>query len=291
MNLQAIDLNLLLVLHTVLEDGSVTGAARTLGLSQPAVSNALARLRVALDDRLVVRSGGRLLPTPRVAEMRPQLAAGLGALASLVERTAFDPASTTRTFTLADSEELSELPRLAGSFARALPQATLRLVTVDDPAAALVAGTVDVALGPRALARSGLVRKQLYEDHTVLVVRRGHPDARAPSRLARVAQIAVQSGGLRVPAPSGARIAMVMPDYMSAALAVSQCDHATVLPQRFARAISRLLPLRIIDTVATPVPISLFWHERTHADAGALRFRELVIDAVSPGPKRALPLS
>ena len=55
---------------------------------------------------------------------------------------------------------------------------------------------------------------------------------------------------------------------MSAALAVSQCDHVTTLPQRFARAISRLLPLKILDTAVTPVPISLYWHERTHGDAG-----------------------
>jgi DNA-binding transcriptional LysR family regulator len=281
MNLGAIDLNLLVTLHTVLEEGSVTGAARRLHVTQPAVSNALARLRAALGDPLVVRSGRRLLPTPRAAALLPHLENGLRELGSLFDRPVFDPATTTRTFTLADSEELSELPRLAGSFARALPEATLRMVTVDDPAAALVDGTVDVALGGNALARAGLLRRVLYDDRSVLVVRRGHPHRRAPRRLAGVPRIVVQSGGARLPA-STARIAMTMPDYMSAALAVSRCDYATTLPQRFARSISRLLPLHIVRTVTMPVPVALYWHERTHADDGAAWFRALVIEAVSP---------
>ncbi|HEY5936881.1 MAG TPA: LysR family transcriptional regulator [Kofleriaceae bacterium] len=280
MNLRAIDLNLLLVLHTVLEERSVTAAAKRLHLTQPAVSNALARLRAALGDPLVVRSGRGLLPTPRAAEMVPRLATGLRELEALIDRPAFDPATTTRTFTLADSEELSELPRLARAFAHSLPQATLRLATVEDPASALLDGTVDVALGGDALARGGLLRRVLYDDSSVLVVRRGHPLRRAPRRLAGVPRIVVQSGG-RIPATSS-RVAMTMPDYMSAALAVSRCDYATTLPQRFARSISRLLPLHIVRTVTTPVPIALYWHERTHTDSGAAWFRALLIEAVSP---------
>ena len=76
---------------------------------------------------------------------------------------------------------------------------------------------------------------------------------------------------------------MAMPDYMSAALAVSQCDYVTTLPQRFARSISRLLPLRIVQTVTTPSPVSLYWHERTHADSGSAWFRTLLIEAVAAG--------
>lgn len=283
-NLSSIDLNLLLVLHIVLAERSVTRAARRLHLSQPAVSNALARLRVVLGDQLIVRAGRSLQPTPRALEVLPRLAAGLGELAAVVEQSRFDPATTERAFTLADSEEFSELPRLAGAFARRFPAATLRLATVDDIAAALAAGAADAALGPGTLAGPGLIRRVVYDDRPVRVVRRGHPYARSPARLARAPRIVVHSGDARGSDSGDARIAMVMPDYMSAALAVSACDHVAVLPRRFARAISRLLPLHILGPEAAPVPIALYWHDRTDADPGATRFRALVIDVVTaPG--------
>lgn len=282
-NLSAIDLNLLLVLHTVLEERSVTRAAHRLHLTQPAVSNALARLRATLGDRLVIRSGGTLQPTPRALAMLPHLTAGLAALTAFVEAPRFDAATSDRTFTLADSEELSELPRLAGAFARRLPHAMLRLVTVDDLAVALADGTVDAALGPATLAGPGLVRRKLYDDRAVLVVRRGHPHTRSPKQLARLPQIVVQSGRSarrELRRVSNTRVAMVMPDYMSAALAVSVCDYVTSLPRRFAHSIRRLLPLHVIEARSSAIPIALYWHERTHDDAGAALFRALVTDAV-----------
>jgi DNA-binding transcriptional LysR family regulator len=278
-NLSSIDLNLLLVLHTVLEERSVTRAARRLALTQPAVSNALARLRATLGDPLIVRAGRELRPTPRAIEMQARLRAGLGELAAVVDQPQFDPATTDRTFALADSEELSVLPRLAGLFARRLPRATFKLVTVDDAASALAAGSADLALGPAALAGAGLLRRPLYDDHVVRVVRRGHPHARSPARLARAPQIVVASG--HAPARTDARIAMVMPDYMSAALAVSQCDHVASLPRRFARSISRLLPLQILGSTTKSFPIALYWHERTRDDPGAAAFRAIVIEAVT----------
>ncbi|MDQ3335486.1 MAG: LysR family transcriptional regulator [Myxococcota bacterium] len=279
MNLFSIDLNLLLVLHTVIHERSVTRAARRMNLTQPAVSNALARLRVVLGDRLLVRAGRSLEPTPRVAEMLPRLAAALGELAVVVEAR-FDPATTTRTFTLADSEELSVLPRFAAAFARGFPQARLRLVTVDDVPGALASGVADAALGPVARTGGGLVRRVLYADRMVRVVRRRHPHARSPSRLAKTPQIVVQSElGRPLPA-SGARVAMVMPDYMSAALAVSECDLITTLPQRFATSISKLLPLTLIGPTTASSPIALYWHERTHGDPGAAQFRDLLVAAV-----------
>jgi DNA-binding transcriptional LysR family regulator len=276
-----IDLNLLRVLHAVLEERSVTRAAHRLHLTQPAVSNALARLRDRLGDRLVVRAGRNLEPTPRAAAMQPRLAALLGEVAQLVDP-GFDARTTTRTFTLADSEELSELPRLAGAFARRFPAAMLRLVTVDDLAAALISGTADVALGPAGLTGAGLMRRKLYSDEVVRVVRKGHPHARSPELLARLPEITVHSERSRpAVAGSGARVAMTMPDYMSAALAVSQTDHVTTLPRRFAHAITRLLPLRLVGTVRAAIPIALYWHDRTHADPGSTLFRTLVIDAVT----------
>src|SRR6185369_9787465 len=118
-NLSAIDLNLFLVLHAVLEERSATRAAARLHVTQSAVSNALARLRVLLGDPLVVRSGRGLAPTPRAEEMAPLLREATERLALAVDRRGFIAAETTRTFTiaLADSHQACEVPRLAHAFA------------------------------------------------------------------------------------------------------------------------------------------------------------------------------
>src|SRR5262245_45503134 len=116
MNIASIDLNRLLVLHTVLAERSVTRAASLLHVTPSAVSNALARLRGTFDDPLLVRSGRGLVLTPRAAALAPQLADAVSAMARVVEEQShFEPARTTRTFALAcsDAEQISEVPRIA----------------------------------------------------------------------------------------------------------------------------------------------------------------------------------
>src|SRR5215831_13642500 len=103
MNLSSIDLNLLLVLHTVLTEKTVVRAATKLNVTPPAVSNALARLREILEDPLLVRRGRGLVATPRAAELAPKLEAAVGMLHRALEER-FDPAVTTRQFSLALSD-------------------------------------------------------------------------------------------------------------------------------------------------------------------------------------------
>lgn len=116
-NLSAIDLNLFLVLHAVLESGSATGAARELHVTQSAVSNALARLRDVLGDPLVVRSGRGLVPTLRCEELRPFIASAVGQLQLALEGgQGFKPETCTRIFTVAgaDHHGVSDVPKLNG---------------------------------------------------------------------------------------------------------------------------------------------------------------------------------
>src|SRR5262245_10498928 len=102
MNLSTLDLNLLVVLHAVLEERSATRAARRLGVTQSAVSNALARLRAAVGDPLVVRNGRGIVATPRAQELAPTLRDIMAKLESALDRGgAFAPEESTRTFTLA----------------------------------------------------------------------------------------------------------------------------------------------------------------------------------------------
>jgi DNA-binding transcriptional LysR family regulator len=114
-NLSAIDLNLFLVLHAVLEERSATRAAARLHVTQSAVSNALARLRQLLGDPLVVRSGRGLVPTPRAEQLAPLLREATDRLAQAVDRRGFVAAESTRTFTiaLADSHQACDVPRIA----------------------------------------------------------------------------------------------------------------------------------------------------------------------------------
>src|SRR5678816_199453 len=173
MNIASVDANLLLVLHLVLQEGSATRAARRLHLTQSAVSNALARLRAQVGDPLVVRTGRGLAPTPRAERMAPLLSTAFADLDRALGRESFQPSTCTRTFTFADSEEFSHLPRLARLFEERLPRATLDLVVSEDPLAALGAGRADVVLGPDGIRGPGLYRRVLYQERAARVVRRG----------------------------------------------------------------------------------------------------------------------
>src|ERR1700744_3732492 len=113
MNLMAFDLNLLLVLHAVLEEKSATLAAKRLNVTQSAVSNALARLRAVVGDPLLIRSGKGLVPTPRAAELAPIIAEAIEKLeAALDQGASFRPETSTRTFTLAaaDNNQARDVP-------------------------------------------------------------------------------------------------------------------------------------------------------------------------------------
>lgn len=307
-DLAAIDLNLFLVLDAVLTEGSATAAARRLHVTQSAVSNALARLREVVGDPLVVRRGRGLAPTPVALQLQPRIAAGLHELrAALAAGREFDPATTTRRFSIAltDNQEVSDLPRIVARFERQLPRASLQVVTVERLIASdgLAAGLVDLALAPAAVTAPGLRQTPLYSEQGVLVVRRDN--RKVGRRLDRAGfeatpyvdvQILGEGGhGHRVARDNLARaglrrrVVLTVPHFMAAAVAVSRTDWMTGLPRRFAAEVSRRLPLR---TVAAPLeivdfPLALHWHARSDADPGAQFFRALVVAALRPPPPRA----
>jgi DNA-binding transcriptional LysR family regulator len=306
MNLSSVDVNLFVVLHAVLEERSATRAAKRLHVTQSAVSNALARLRDLLGDPLVVRSGRGLSPTPLAIELAPRVASAVRELSAVVDRERhFDPETATRDFCIAcaDNQEFADVPRLAEVFERRLPRATLRVVTVEHLVLTdgLAAGSVDVALAPTSLARPGIHHEPLYEEEGALVVRRDHPLVRA--RLSREQFISIPHVEVRVVGDTGIgyraakeafaalglqrHVAMVVPHFMTAALVVSRTDYLGGLPRRFAKAVSRSLPIRIVEPPFSPLaklPIGLVWHDRTHDDSGGRFFRQLVLEALRDKP-------
>jgi DNA-binding transcriptional LysR family regulator len=156
--LSSLDLNLFLVLHTVLDEGSVTRAAKKLRVTQSAVSNGLARLRELLGDPLFVRHGRGLVPTPRAQDLAPVMRRAMAELKKAVDGADFVPETSKRRFTLcwSDAQTIAHLPSLLSRFSQSLPNATLRIVTVDYLLATngLAMGDIDVAVGPEESART-----------------------------------------------------------------------------------------------------------------------------------------
>jgi DNA-binding transcriptional LysR family regulator len=302
MNIEALDLNLLAVLHAVLEEGSATGAAKKLHVTQSAVSNALARLRQTLGDPLVVRNGRGLVPTPRGAELGPAIAGALAQLAAAIERgRGFVAEESTRTFTFAaaDSNQVTDVPKIAALFARRLPKASLRVVSGDYLIASdgLATGVVDATIAPTDGLRDDYRSAPVLPEAAALLVRKGHPLAReriTPKAYAALGHIDIEVA-LGRPG-TGHKLAMAefrrlgltrrasmrVPYFSTAALIASQTDLVASVPRRAGELFVEMLPLRFLETTFTirPMPMSLVWHERTHADSGARYFRELVLDAI-----------
>src|SRR5262245_25615434 len=301
-NLSAIDLNLFLVLHAVLEERSATRAASRLHVTQSAVSNALARLRQLLGDPLVVRSGRGLVPTPRAEQLAPLVRDVADRIALALDRRGFVPEETTRTFTiaLADSHQAVDVPRIAPLFAARLPRATLRVVSTDYLAATdgLTSGDVDVAFTPAQALQPGMRSRVLFEEHGALVVRRDHPQVRGrmtrelfnalphidvhvvlgrPGTGHRVAQRGWEHAHVH------RRVVLTVPYFMTAAMAAAATDCVAALPDRMADLCVRLLPLKRVEAAFTLPSLTtvMVWHERTDADPGATLFRQIVAQAVT----------
>ncbi|WP_162519769.1 LysR family transcriptional regulator, partial [Aeromonas hydrophila] len=187
------DLNLLITLDALLDEGSVAGAARRLGLSPSAMSRALARLRETTGDPLLVRAGRGLVPTPRALLLREQV----GRLVQEAEevlrpRLEVDPARLERTFTLRASEGLVELfgAALLSRLAAEAPGVRLHfLAKPDKESGPLRSGELDFETGVISATTAPELRTQaLFQDHFVAVVRPGHPLCDGPLTASRYAE-------------------------------------------------------------------------------------------------------
>lgn len=296
MSIESIDLNLLLVLHVVLDERNVARAAERLHVTPSAVSNALARLRGVLDDPLVTRRGRGIVPTPRAIELAPAIARGLRELETALRGVPFDAASCTRTFTLAvaDAGQVTWLPRIARRMASAMPRAHLRIVGIDSLISLgdLTSPEIDLHIGRRGTG-AGMHAEPLFEERTVLVARRGH--GALGKRLSRPALGALHH--VRVDMLPGKNlrddiaiayarahidrvVALTVPSFTAAAAVVAATDLVTTIPESLLtahpdlRAVNAPVPARVVE-------IALCWHDRTHTDPAAIGFRALVRAALA----------
>lgn len=276
------DLNLLVTLDVLLEEGSVTRAARRLGLSPSAMSRALARLRETTGDPLLVRAGRGLVPTPRALELRGSVGRLVqDAEAALRPAEVLDPAGLERTFTLRTSEGFVESfgPDLIARVRQEAPGVRLRFVVKPDKdSASLREGSVDLETGVVERTTSPEVRtRALFRDRLVGVVRAGHPLGRGrvtPARFAAGGHIAVSREGIATGPIDDAlaalelerEIAVIVGGFATAVALARASDLIAAVPDRHTAGLRegmRTFPL----PVETPeFTVSLLWHPRLDAD-------------------------
>jgi len=308
-SLSALDLNLLLVLDTVLQERSVARAARRLHVTPSAISNGLAKLRVTLGDPLVTRQGRGIVPTPRAKELAPGLAQALATLERVVTRPGFDAQACNKTFTLAmaDAGQVTQLPPLVALLATRMPEARLRVVGIDALLSLgdLASADVDAHVGVKATG-PGIHAQPLFTEPLVLVARKGN--AACTGRLSRQRMAQLRHVAVELAPGRGFRdrlsqayarqklernVVTTVSSFTAAATVAAASELVATLPLSVLTLFARKLGLVPVEG---PVPryavtMSLCWHERTHADPAMAAFRQVVREALSPRePRRTAEL-
>ncbi len=287
MHIGQLDLNLLHVFAAVHDTGSVGRAAERLNLSQPAVSHALARLRAALHDPLFTRAGAGVAPTPRAERLAVQVHAALQLLDSaLAEGEHFDAARSTRRFVVHMSDIGADefMPLLMAELGRSAPGVRVEVMQLapEAIAPALEQGRLDLAFGYLP-ALAGTESAPLLQEHYVVLLRRGHPQARAlrhREALTGLDFVLVTSHA----EPARAlhllglqpHIRLTLPHFTVAAAILATTDLALILPLRPALRFAELHGLQVVepDLGLPPFTVAMHWTWRQVHDPGHRWLRE-----------------
>jgi DNA-binding transcriptional LysR family regulator len=291
-----VDLNLLVVLGALLEHGSVTGAAKQLGLTQSTVSHGLARLRDVLGDPLLVRVGRGMTPTPRAQALAPAVARLLRDIRMVLSGdVGFTAATSKRVFSVASPDLVAAaFPELLGRLGREAPHVRLEMTPPPaDLGAALADGSIDLGVLPARTEGAGLVQRVIGTVSWCVLARKGHPAVKKnkidlPTWLSTPSVLVRTRDGrgelLRELATRGHHrpIAFIAPSFLAAVQAVAHTDWFFAAPRELVGGLAAELSLLMIEPPAA-VPklrIAVVWHERMHADAGHQWLRELVTEVV-----------
>ncbi len=294
--MQSTDFGLLVTLDALLQEGSVTGAARRVGLSTPAMSHALARIRERLGDPILVRSGRGMLLTPRAEALRPRVNAVVAeARRTLEPERPFVASELSRTFVVHASDYV--LTVLGATVDRILrdeaPRAFLRFVpnTPDDPARLRDQGS-DMAVGIYGDLPQEMRARQLLTDRFVVVARKGHPHIGRRFTLERfvaLAHIQVAPRGK----PGGylddvlgergltRTVARAVPYFVTALQLAAQTDYVLTISERLAKQYELALGLQVLEVPLKlrPYALSLVWHPRVDGDPGHRFLRDVFVRA------------
>ena len=299
------DLNLLVTLDVLLSEGSVVRAARRLQLSASAMSRALARLREATGDPLLVRAGRGLVPTPRAMELRDRVRSVVGdAEAVLRPALKLDLRTLSRTFAIRSTEGFVETfgPMLIARAAVAAPGVHLRFVAkLDKDSTALRDGLVDLETGVTSKAMGPEIRTQgLFRDRFVGVVRKGHPLSRgkmSAKRYASGSHIAISRRGLEMAPVDEAleslglsrNCAVTVGGFGPAIVLAGESEMIATVPEIHTRSLWRDLHHFKLPVAVPEFTISLFWHPRLDADPAHQWLRTVVTSVCGEESKRPKP--
>jgi len=295
MKVSPVDLNLLAVLDAILGTGSVSRAAEQIGISKPAMSHALARLRTQMNDPILVRSGQEWHLSEHALALRDRVRdLAEGARSVLDPERTFDPATTTRAFTIhATDHVLALLGTGIGSLlAKEAPHATLRFLSISaDDTGGLRDGRVDLALGVFPDLPPEFRTQALFQERFACVVRRGHPMVKGTLTMKcflAMKHVLVAPRG-REGSPVDAALAerglarkvtRFVPYFVVAMDLVSRSNCVVTISERLANAYADRLRLQVLKP-PLPLPtytISQVWHPRIASDPGHVWLRKRVLE-------------
>jgi len=305
MELHELDLNLLVVFNQLLVERRVSKVAESLGVSQPAVSNSLAKLRKLLGDELFLRTPKGMEPTPYADQLAESVSYALAMIHSGVnQRTSFEPSSAQRSFTIGmtDIGEIYFLPALIERLRRDAPGVTLSTVrnTTVNVRDELEAGKVDIAIGLLPHLKAGFFQRRLFMQSYVCLMRRGH---RLDKRRLSLAEFSAAEHLVVVSAGTGhgkvdellqrsgieRTVRLNVPHYVSVGHILQGSDLIATVPERLA---DRLLGPFGLVKVAHPaklpeIAINVFWHAKYHRSPANRWLRSVLFELFSDGKSGA----
>lgn len=293
-NPRNLDLNLLTVFDAIVAEGNLTRAAQRLRMSQPAMSNALARLRSALDDPLFTRTARGMTPTPRAKLIAVPVRQALDLIRNAVRPSAaFDYRSSDRRFVMAveDYGEAVIVPRFMDWLSQGAPRLQLEVRPIAGSALseAQLQGEVDLGVSYFRVRSPEFRSRLLMEESLVSMVRLDHPaigdtlsleQYLALSHVILVPRTAEGPIIDRVLRKAGLkrRVALQVPHFLSMPLIVKGTDFVCTLPRRMANVYAEHFRLRVLKTPVDcpPIPIYLVWHQSLEAEAGHTWLRDAI---------------
>ena len=290
---QRIDLNLLVAFDAIYRSRNLTAAGRALGLSQPAMSHVLGRLRSTFNDPLFIRLPRGLQPTPLADEVAPVLVEALGMIRGSLDRKTFDAAKSTRIFKIrmGDIGEVVHLPHLVRELRISAPHTRLHTTQIPAPRVrdALGDGEVDVAAGDYDLG-AGCREALLYEAEYACVLRADHPTIGSRLTLGQfraaehilIKPIGPSQHGEdleRALASCDARVPVQISHFHGVVSLVTSTDLIATVPSRLAEWMKQLAGVKVLrPPISLPkIKVSLYWHERFHRDPGNAWLRSVYV--------------
>jgi DNA-binding transcriptional LysR family regulator len=293
------DLNLLPIFLALMEERSVTRAAERLGMTQPALSNALSRLRTTLQDQLFIRERYGIQPTPIALELAPVIAEALSRLDDAVlGQQAFDPARAERLLTIAPNGyvEFVLVPAIVARVGKVAPGIRIRLTPYsnDLTETGVVSGTTALVLGRIVDPPENLVVQHLMDEGLACVVRAGHPeidDSMTRDQFERLKHVNVvppgrmRAGLFQALAQQQLKrdVAISVTNFFAVAEMVAVTDYCATLPQQICRRLAHDSRLKVLPSPVDlgTFPVDMAWHVRYRHDPAHRWLRSLIGDVAA----------